>query len=246
MSRNIKVTWWFQKHVPVETGMWKMKHCYVCNHFKIFMIKKKKKLDLLRMFPSPWKEVVSSSRLHPGFSCIWRKKPQREQSWICFHPLLSPSPHFLTHINWVTLEKCTVSTALAIGFGTFSTVSFYCHWGLFASLMRCGNHQECGRCTQLFWRCFYFHDLNYRAVINASRLGFHPSVSLRFLSEPGWCVFLVRIMTVTSSHKPETLASKPCAGFNIWMFFFCFWQPEVYLQSVSITLQDVITEELKG
>lgn len=172
------------------------------------------------MFPSLWKEVVSSSRLHPGFSCIWRKKPQREQSWICFHPLLSPSPHFLTHINWVTLEKCTVSTALAIGFGTFSTVSFYCHWGLFASLMRCGNHQECGRCTQLFWRCFYFHDLNYRAVINASRLGFHPSVSLRFLSEPGWCLFLVRIMTVTSSHKPETLASKPCAGFNIWMFFF--------------------------
>lgn len=43
MSRNVKVTWWFQKHVPVETGMWKMKHCYVCNHFKIFMIKKKKK-----------------------------------------------------------------------------------------------------------------------------------------------------------------------------------------------------------
>lgn len=147
MSRNVKVTWWFQKHVPVGTctGMWKLKHCYVCNHFMIFMIKKKEKkswiyFDCFLLLEKRW-------LAHPGFSCVWRKKPQRKQSWICFHPLLSPSPHFLTHINWVTLEKCTVSTALATVLGTFSTVSFYCHWGLFALLMHCGNHQECGRRT---------------------------------------------------------------------------------------------------
>lgn len=110
-------------------------------------------------------------------------KAWKEAELTVFHLL-----HFLGSHKLACVENCTGSITLAIpqAFETFSKVSFYCHWGLFASLISCGvHHRSVWQANLISLQTQFksaFTTLS-SVVMYALNVDLHSSVSLEFLRQ---------------------------------------------------------------